>query len=237
MKFILLLHLKTSTCPWQTDRALTWVPVTLPHSQLRLFSLKAVSSCVQLCTEAPSFSESRWLKFTLICIQYTSSPWMGSLCNFRVISPLTKQHSEKIWQEFTKDKLSVTNWPLQSTPYQIPVNFCTISHFLGCDVSSHERPWIIIYHSLLLEFHCSQIRARYKQNKVLRGAQSQGCLLDSSVFIEHSLITITFLESTIQWELHETKNKQALLSKEFTLMCTAQGEEVKELHSPKTVLH
>lgn len=57
------------------------------------------------------------------------------------------------------------------------------------------------------------------------------------MFIEHSLITITFLESTIQWELHETKNKQALLSKEFTLMCTAQGEEVKELHSPKTVLH
>lgn len=61
---------------------------------------------------------------------------------------------------------------------------------------------------------------------MLRGAQSQGCLLDSSVFIEQSLITITSLESTIQWELHETKNKQALLSKEFSLLYIAQGEKV-----------
>lgn len=46
------------------------------------------------------------------------------------------------------------------------------------------------------------------------------------MFIEQSLITITSLESTIQWELHETKNKQALLSKEFSLLYIAQGEKV-----------
>lgn len=46
------------------------------------------------------------------------------------------------------------------------------------------------------------------------------------MFIEQSLITITSLEPTIRWELHETENKRALLSNEFSLMYTAQGEEV-----------
>ena len=52
------------------------------------------------------------------------------------------------------------------------------------------------------------MRSRYVQNKVLISTPSQGCLLDSCVFIEQSLITIISLVSTIQWELRKIENKQ-----------------------------
>lgn len=58
---------------------------------------------------------------------------------------------------------------------------------------------------------------------VLIGTWSQGCLLDSSVFIEQSLITFISLVSTIQWELRKTENTQGRSHQnEFSLMYTAQ---------------
>lgn len=66
----------------------------------------------------------------------------------------------------------------------------------------------------------------YIQNKVLIGTWSQAvCLLDSGVFIENSLITIICLVSTVQWELLENKQGHSYRN-EFSLMYTAQGEEV-----------
>lgn len=59
-----------------------------------------------------------------------------------------------------------------------------------------------------LEFHCLPIRSPYVRNKMLTGAQSQGCLLDSSVCTEHSLIIMSSLVSTVQWELPKAKSKQ-----------------------------
>ena len=103
----------------------------------------------------------------------------------------------------------------------------TISHFLGYEVRFRDINENIIYNNSFLEFHCSPIRSRYVQNKVLIGTWSQGCLLDSGVFIEQSLITIISLVSTSQWELHKIENKQGhSYRNEFSLMYTAQGEEV-----------
>lgn len=102
------------------------------------------------------------------------------------------------------------------------LNFSTmISHFLGYEIidsGTFMKTLFTIAHSWNF-IALVPIRSHYIQNKVLIGTGSQGCLLDSGVFIEQSLITIISLVSTIQWELPKTENKQRhSYRNEFSLM-------------------